>query len=79
MSASIINGGCGILGTVFWGQFTQFKQETCYGQTGDVEELEAPQCVYLCGVQPLPVKALTTFVIGDLKYQIGQIKPRDLR
>jgi hypothetical protein len=32
--------------------------------------------VYLCGVQTLPVKALTTFVIGDLRYKIGQIKLR---
>ncbi len=43
------------------------------------QKSKTPQYVYLCGVQPLPVKALTTFVIGDLKYQIGQIKPRDLR
>jgi len=26
----------------------------------------------------LPVKALTTFVIGDLKYKIGPIKPMGL-
>ncbi|WP_289021279.1 FapA family protein [Desulfobacter postgatei] len=70
-----------ILGTaysVFWGQLTQFKQETCYGQTVDVqssrrlrrrkapifkdfEELEALQCVYNCGSQPLSIKAFTSF------------------
>lgn len=61
------------------------NNQNAHGQAGDFEPLkpeifrnceesEPPQCVYLCGVYPLPVKALTTFVIlACLGIGVGQL------